>query len=95
MTRACPPDLSSQFAVVGTYDVKMLRKYSYETGDTLCRLCVKEDETVDHIVNRCEKIYRSTILLNVNSLEREDVETVVARAKLFVNLVEEMKDITE
>ena len=89
------PDLSSQFAVVGTYDVKMLRKYSYETGYTLCRLCVKEDETVDHIVNRCEKIYRPTIVLNVNSLEREDVETVVARAKLFVNLVEEMKDITE
>ena len=92
----CPADARLIFSIrSGTFDAKMLRKYSYETGDTLCRLCVKEDETVDHIVNRCEKIYRSKTVSDVNSLEREDVETVVARAKLFVNLVEEMKDITE
>ena len=89
-----PADARIIFAIrSGTLDVKTLRKYSYETGDTLCRLCTKEEETVDHIVNKCERIYRSTTISDVNSLEREDQETVVTRVKQFINLVEETKDV--
>ena len=92
----CPADARLLFSIrSGTLNLKMLRKYAYESGDTQCRLCVGEDETVDHIVNRCEKICRSTTISDVHSLKREDVEAVVARVKLFVNLVEDLNDVTE
>ena len=92
----CPADARLLFSIrSGTLDLKMLRKYAYESGDTLCRLCVSEDETVDHIVNRCGKICRSTTISDVHSLERKDVEAVVARVKLFVNLVEDLNVVSE
>ena len=52
-----PSDARLYFSVrCGTYDLKTLRKYNYEDGDVMCRLCSVEEETVEHIVNRCDLI---------------------------------------
>ena len=83
-------DSSSLFAVVrsGTLDLKTLRRYRY---DSLCRLCEKEDETVDHIVNRCMELDRRTNITDVNSILREDIQEVVGRVKAFVTRIDEME----
>ena len=49
-----PADARLFFAIrSGTLDIKTMRKYNYKDGDVLCRLCGKEEETVEHIVNSC------------------------------------------
>ena len=75
-------------------DLKTLRKYKYGEDDTRCRLCEKEDETLDHVVNKCEKIKRTDEVPDIFSSKREDVMNVVARMKMFTRLVEEL-DISE
>ena len=71
-------------------DLKTLRKYKYGEDDTRCRLCEKEDETLDHVVNKCEKITRTDEVPDIFSSKREDVMDVVARMKMFTRLVEEL-----
>lgn len=86
-----PSDARLFFAIrSGTFDIKTLRNYNYDEGDNLCRLCVKEDETVDHIVNRCEFITRAGVVENVFSLLKEDVEKVVFHMKQFIRLADEL-----
>ena len=85
-----PADARLLFSIrSGTLDIKTLRSYSYDSGDTLCRLCEREEETVEHIVNGCNEISRSCIISDVDSLIREDVHEVVRRVKTFINLVAE------
>ena len=65
------------------------------TGDTFCRLCGKEEETVDHIVNRCETITRTGVVSDVFSTNREDVEVVVRIMKVFVELADKKEESEE
>ena len=88
-----PEDARLLFSIrSGTLDLKTLRKYCYDSGDTLCRLCETEDETVDHIVNRCTEINRTSTISDVYSIEREDIMEVVGRVRAFVTRIGEMED---
>ena len=91
-----PADARLLFSVrSGTLDLKTLRKYNYEEADVLCRLYGKEEETADHIINKCMMVTRTEIIYDVYSLEREHVEIVVARIKMFLKLAEERKVMVE
>ena len=84
-----PADARLLFSVrCGTLDLKTLRKYNYEDADVLCRLCGKEEERVEHIVNKCVIVTRTEII-------REHIKIVVARIKMFLKLAEEKKVIEE
>ena len=88
-----PSDARLYFSLrCGTFDLKTLRKYSYEDGDVMCRLCSVEEETVEHIVNRCDLISRDDHVENIFSELKEDVVKVVARMKEFNCLADEMSD---
>ena len=88
-----PADARLLFSIrCGTLDLKMLRRYQYDDGDCLCRLCGIGEETVVHIVNVCEMITRTVIISDVFSVIREDVEAVVGRVKEFLDLAEKKKD---
>ena len=87
-----PADARLLFSIrCRTLDIKTCRKYCYDT-DTVCRLCESADETVEHIVNKCSEIDRPSTILNVDSLVRGDVEEIVRRVKVFVNLVGEKEE---
>ena len=91
-----PADARLLFSIrCGTLDLKTLRKYNYEDGDVLCRLCQRGNETVEHIVNHCEEIERTVSVPDVFSLIREDIEAVLNRVKIFVKLVREREEMEE
>ena len=46
----------------GVFDIKSNRPYQYD--DESCRVCQIENETLDHIVNRCSQVDRDTIPTN-------------------------------
>ena len=75
----------------GTLDIKTFRKYNYEVDDVSCRLCQKEEESVEHIVNnRCEAISRtSSSNIDIHSMEKEVVKMIVDRMKEFIKRSEE------
>ena len=87
-----PADARLFFSIRGgTVDIKTQRKYGYKDGDTLCRLCEAEEETVEHIVNRCHVISRDGVIENCYSDQRDDVVNVVSRVKEFQTISEEME----
>ena len=49
----------------------------------------------DHMINKCMMVTRTEIIYDVYSLEREHVEIVVARIKMFLKLAEEKKVMEE
>ena len=88
--QSSPADARLYFSIrCGTLDIKTLRKYQYDENDTCCRLCGKGPETLGHIISSCVKITRNNVVSDIYSLARTDVETVVARVKLFLTLAEE------
>ena len=76
----------------GTLDIKTMRKYNYDDGDVLCRLCGNEEETLEHIVNDCQHVSRSCHMENIQSVVKDDVVEVVSRVKKFNNLAEKIQD---
>ena len=93
-----PADSRLYFSIrSGTLDIKAYRKYNYNDGDTICRLCGDADETVEHIVNQCKDIPRSRTVGNIFTDRKDDVEVVVSRVKDFIKISEdrEKKDDTE
>ena len=86
-----PADARLYFAVrCGIVDLKTLRTYKYGDLDRKCRLCEKDDETLDHVINKCEKIPRTEEIHDIFSSRREDVMDVVAQMKTFIKLVEDL-----
>ena len=75
-----------------TVDIKSLRKYNYDNGDSLCRLCEQEDETLEHIINRCNAVVGTKECIgDIFSVEKDNVVEVVSRLKCFKTFSEEMK----
>ena len=73
-------------------DIKSLRKYNYDNGDSLCRLCEQEDETLEHIINRCNAVVGTKECIgDIFSVEKDNVFEVVSRLKCFKTFSEEMK----
>ena len=88
-----PADARLFFAMrSGTLDIKTMRRYNYEDGDVLCRLCGKDEETLGHIVNNCQFVSRSYHMEDILSVVKEDVVEVVSRVKQFNHLVEEIQN---
>ena len=73
----------------GTLDIKTMRKYNYEDGDVLCRLCGNEEETLDHIVNECPNISRNCQVKDILSGQKEEIADVLSRVKEFNRLADE------
>ena len=85
-----PSDSRLLFAIrSGTLDIKTFRKYKYGVDDVMCRLCQNDDESVEHIVNKCEAISRTCDIEDVYSMEKDMVVMVVRRMKEFIKLSEE------
>ena len=75
----------------GTVDIKSLRKFNYDDGDTLCRLCGGADETLEHIVNQCGMVNRCYEIEDIFSVDKDNVLEVVSRLKEFQKSSEDSK----
>ena len=72
----------------GTIDLRGVRNYKY--GDnTTCRLCQTENETVEHVLNSCEKIERERNV-NIFSTDCEELKEAAKRCIIFQEKVEEL-----
>jgi hypothetical protein len=67
------------------YDIKAFRKYQYQ--DTACRLCDSAMENLEHIVNECREIPRSTNKINLHTEDMDDIKTIIRRTRFFEDLI--------
>ena len=74
----------------GVLDVKTVRRYWYSDG--VCRLCNKTDETVDHIVNSCDRISRTTHIDNILTNNIHEMEAIADRCINFAAKVKELEN---
>ena len=77
----------------GVLDLKTIRKYWY--SDSTCRLCEQEDETVDHVVNICRSIPRSSTINNLYTNSVKQMELVAERCLLFAEMVKERESVID
>ena len=75
----------------GTVDIKTLRRYNYDEGDVLCRLCEGADETLEHIINQCDMVSRCNEIENIFSVAKDNVMEVVSRLKKFQKASQDSK----
>ena len=73
----------------GILDVRAVRKYWY--SDDSCRLCHKNQESVDHIVNHCELIPRDGMILDITTNKLEEMEAIADRCIQFELHVKELE----
>ena len=73
----------------GIVDLKCVRKYWY--SDTICRLCGQPDEDVEHVVNKCFMISRTTQVDSVFSNNLEVMTLIAERCILFANKVKDQE----
>jgi hypothetical protein len=73
-----------------TVDIRSIRKYTY--GDNVsCRLCQNEDETIEHITNKCPNIGRST-QINIYTTNCNCLKEMAKRFVEFDKKIEEMEN---
>ena len=77
----------------GILDVKTVRKYWY--NDSVCRLCQQNDETVNHIVNECTLISRTSGVIEVFTNNIVEMEQIADRCIQFANKTKEMESTGE
>ena len=85
-----PPKLSRKVFHIrtGTVDLRGVRTYMY--GDnTDCRLCHCECETLEHVVNVCPEVNRSSPIPNIYTADYEIQREVAQRCLEFDSKVEE------
>ena len=88
-----PPNLARKVFHIrtGTIDLRGVRKYKY--GDnTGCRLCLAENETVEHVVNACPKIHRTTQIDDIYTTKCEDLQEVAKRCIDFDSKLDDQSD---
>ena len=74
------------------YDIKPNRSYLYG-DDKVCRLCKNSDETIDHLVNRCEVITRnSTTITSIYNISESSL--LLDRIEQFEKKVKDIEDST-
>ena len=66
----------------GTLDIKCFRSYSY--NDLKCRACGEDNESIDHIVNKCKTGTRNNECLDLETEDVEIIQTIVTRIKSFL-----------
>jgi hypothetical protein len=67
------------------YDIKANRRYQY--NDTVCRLCDSDVESLDHIVNECAEIPRSSTIIKLDTDDMGDIRTIIRRVRCFEDLI--------
>ena len=68
----------------GVIDTKCTRKYWYE--DTVCRLCNRGEEDVNHVVNLCPEISRNGTI-NLYTDNTVELKEIAKRFSQFENLI--------
>ena len=76
----------------GTIDLKCVRKYWY--SDKICRLCEQFDESVEHVVNVCHNVPRSSHISNLFTDDIDEMKMIADRLIKFALLVKEMEEST-
>ena len=71
----------------GVIDLKAVRKYWYK--DTVCRLCLHSEETVEHVVNECVKVTRTKNAINITTNNSEEMEEMARRCVDFASKLED------
>ena len=74
----------------GTINLKNHRKYMYG-DDNLCRLCQKEVEDVNHVVNECPAIPRGENI-NINTTKCEELMEISSRCIMFDDKVNDNQE---
>ena len=74
----------------GVVDVKTIRKYWYD--DSICRLCGEPEENVDHVVNVCRMVPRTTPVSNILSDDIDEMVMIAERCITFAAKVKELQD---
>lgn len=73
----------------GVIDLKANRQYWYD--DVACRLCSEEEENVEHVVNRCNMVARTYVVMDVySSVHEDDMKEIAGRCVEFTNKIDEM-----
>ena len=91
MLRMTPQEARMFFKVrVNIVDLRAVRDYMYD--EKVCRLCGQEKEDVNHVLNECEEVTRTSRISDEDIHKEKDVETkkeVVRRVIEFQNKVKE------
>ena len=69
-------------------DIKAVRKYQYH--DTICRLCGQTDEDIEHVVNICPSVSRSTSTIDISTTDIIQLEEIAQRYLDFNSKVEDL-----
>jgi hypothetical protein len=87
-TQLTPSKARTLFQIrAGVFDIKSNRPYQYD--DESCRVCQIENETLDHIVNRCTQADCDSIPTNnVYTMCDEDRTEMLKRIELFKKLLQ-------
>ncbi len=68
-------------------DLKGVRKYKYE--DNVCRLCGDENENINHVVNQCAAVTRTSEIYPFSN-DESDMEEIAKRYTEFSRKVEKL-----
>jgi hypothetical protein len=71
----------------GTIDLRSIRKYTYG-NNTSCRLCLSEDETVEHVTNKCPKMGCTTQITNIYTTDCKELTEMAKRFAEFKKKVD-------
>ena len=65
------------------------------TAYSVCRLCQQNDETVNHIVNECTHISRTSGVIEVFTNNIVEMEQIADRCLQFADKIKEMESTGE
>ena len=91
-----PPKLCRKVFHVrtGTVDLRGVREYMY--GDNnMCRLCGAETESVEHVVNLCPEITRTTQIEHIFTTNCKELREVAERCLEFDQKIDDQSNVSE
>ena len=72
----------------GVIDLRAVRKYWYKDS-TGCRLCGRGDENINHVVNICSKILRTSHINHISTNIIDEQQQIADRCIQFAKLVKD------
>ena len=89
LTELSPAQTRKVFHIrTNTVDLRTVRKYRYGENSK-CRLCGYEDESISHVVNKCERIKRTDEIPDVFTKDCTQLREIAQRCITFEELVNE------
>ena len=91
-----PPKLCRKVFHVrtGTVDLRGVREYMYG-DDNMCRLCGTETESVEHVVNLCPEITRTTQIEHIFTTNCKELREVAERCLKFDQKIDDQSNVSE